>query len=238
MPCTCGSMMSGQRLHAETMAPFSTEMRSAGRPFEIILAVSASVMSTSIGSTPSVIGTFCSPRSSSQLPDHSARRLSLSNAPTYETKPAASMQSPTSETDEPLSFSISLPQRSFSEDEAADEPLGEAEAFHARGGLGLDARLFLGRVLQLVLELLQHLLDNGDLALRGRERRVRRGLGRLGRLKRVHQRLDLDVDPVEAVDVDDPRREIGRGRRTFVVHVLDRELGVVGEDLDPLDLVL
>ena len=109
-------MMSGQRLHAETIAPFSTEMRSAGRPFEIILAVSASVMSTSIGSTPSVIGTLRSPRSSSQLPRHSARRLSLSNAPTYDTKPAASMQSPTSETDEPLSFSISLPQRSFSEE--------------------------------------------------------------------------------------------------------------------------
>ena len=37
MPCSCGSMISGQRLQQVMMAPFSILMRSAGRPSPIIL---------------------------------------------------------------------------------------------------------------------------------------------------------------------------------------------------------
>ena len=56
-PCSCGSIISGQRLHCVTMAPFSKRlMRSAASPSFFHLAKSLSVASTVSGSTPSVSG--------------------------------------------------------------------------------------------------------------------------------------------------------------------------------------
>ena len=81
MPCSCGSMMRGQRLQELMMAPFSREMRSAGRPSLIILAFLPSSVSMSMGSLFSLMGTPLASRSGVHVSCHRRRRKALSKAP-------------------------------------------------------------------------------------------------------------------------------------------------------------
>ena len=60
MPCSCGSIISGKRLELHTIAPFSVETRSEGRPSEFQLAISASSVRILSGSTESDIGILAS----------------------------------------------------------------------------------------------------------------------------------------------------------------------------------
>lgn len=115
MPWVCGSMMSGQRLQLLMMLPFSTLILSLGRPWLIIWDVRLSSVIMSSGSEPGVMGIFFSSRSGIHVVFHSCSLRSASNAPQYDTKPAASMQSPVRVSEVLLSLSISMPQRSFSE---------------------------------------------------------------------------------------------------------------------------
>ena len=57
MPCSCGSIISGQRAQLHTIAPFSTLTRSEGRSSEFHTARSASVVRILSGSAPSERGT-------------------------------------------------------------------------------------------------------------------------------------------------------------------------------------
>lgn len=57
MPCSCGSTTSGQRSQVTTMVAFSTDMRSAGRPWFCQAATSASSVSILRGSRVGVTGT-------------------------------------------------------------------------------------------------------------------------------------------------------------------------------------
>mmetsp|Transcript_7546 Transcript_7546/g.21056 ORF Transcript_7546/g.21056 Transcript_7546/m.21056 type:complete len:203 (+) Transcript_7546:3048-3656(+) len=115
MPCTCGSIIRGHRLQQVIIAPFSVEMRSSGRPSPTMRATCESVTRIGSGSTVSLIGTpFCL-RSSSHVVFHNASRFFWSNAPTYDTKPAATIQSPIRQFVETFISSISRPQRSFSD---------------------------------------------------------------------------------------------------------------------------
>mmetsp|Transcript_6913 Transcript_6913/g.16624 ORF Transcript_6913/g.16624 Transcript_6913/m.16624 type:complete len:215 (-) Transcript_6913:4078-4722(-) len=114
IPCICGSMISGHRLHLEMMAPFSSDTGSSGRPWLIILALSAAVVSWESGEAPAVIGTLRFTRSSTHRVFQRAVRFGWSKAPTYDTKPAAIIQSPTRVPWSRRSLSMSRPQRSFS----------------------------------------------------------------------------------------------------------------------------
>ena len=57
MPCSCGSIISGQRAQLVTMAPFSVETRSAGSCSVFQPAICASVVRTLSGSVESDMGT-------------------------------------------------------------------------------------------------------------------------------------------------------------------------------------
>ena len=57
MPCSCGSIISGQRAQLVAIAPFSTETRSVGRFCPAHVARSASVVRMSSGSQSGDMGT-------------------------------------------------------------------------------------------------------------------------------------------------------------------------------------
>lgn len=67
MPCSCGSIMSGQRAQLHMMAPFSTESESLGSPSLPHRAISVSSVSRLSGRRPSVRGICRSTTSGVQL---------------------------------------------------------------------------------------------------------------------------------------------------------------------------
>ena len=75
-------MRRGQRLQLVMTEPFSIEIRSAGKPSLIILAVLPSVVNMFKGSTLSVIGIERDTKSGIQVSFQRASRFSWSNAPT------------------------------------------------------------------------------------------------------------------------------------------------------------
>ena len=67
IPCSCGSIIKAHRFAAVMMAPFSMDRGSVGRPSIPHCAFSASVVRTSRGTTPAVMGISRSTRSGSHL---------------------------------------------------------------------------------------------------------------------------------------------------------------------------
>mmetsp|Transcript_45988 Transcript_45988/g.143901 ORF Transcript_45988/g.143901 Transcript_45988/m.143901 type:complete len:307 (-) Transcript_45988:395-1315(-) len=115
MPCSCGSMSSGQRVAFVTSAPFSMDLRSAGSDSVIHSAILESVVRMLSGSMLSVMGISRDFRSGSHMVCHSSRRRSAPNAPTYEMNAAESSTSPTRFAFFAESMSTSFSQRIFSD---------------------------------------------------------------------------------------------------------------------------
>mmetsp|Transcript_18183 Transcript_18183/g.40364 ORF Transcript_18183/g.40364 Transcript_18183/m.40364 type:complete len:240 (+) Transcript_18183:173-892(+) len=115
MPCSWGSISNGQRLQLVMMAPFSREMRSAGRPSFCHTAICESFVSTCMGSTLAVSGMSRPMRSCTHTVFQRFRRNSAPKAPMYEVKAAASMTSPARVSSCERRPSTVRPQRSFSE---------------------------------------------------------------------------------------------------------------------------
>mmetsp|Transcript_14429 Transcript_14429/g.26652 ORF Transcript_14429/g.26652 Transcript_14429/m.26652 type:complete len:256 (+) Transcript_14429:149-916(+) len=114
MPWSCGSMISGHLSALLMIAPFSTEIRSAGRPSFCQLATLASSVRTFNGSIPSVSGISLLIRSGSHVFFQSISLKLAPNAPTYETKAALNKTLPLMVTSCLFILSISLLHLTFS----------------------------------------------------------------------------------------------------------------------------
>mmetsp|Transcript_24279 Transcript_24279/g.61130 ORF Transcript_24279/g.61130 Transcript_24279/m.61130 type:complete len:286 (+) Transcript_24279:3014-3871(+) len=95
MPCSWGSMRSGQRLQLAMMAPFCTDTESVGRPCPFQTATSASSHSMARGTMPSVMGILRSVMSLIHWSNTSELRYLALKAPMYDTKAEATSTSPT-----------------------------------------------------------------------------------------------------------------------------------------------
>mmetsp|Transcript_13737 Transcript_13737/g.31798 ORF Transcript_13737/g.31798 Transcript_13737/m.31798 type:complete len:251 (+) Transcript_13737:2960-3712(+) len=114
MPCSCGSIMSGQRLQLQMMAPFCTDTESEGRPSLHHDAISASSVRTSRGSMPSVMGIWRSMMSGIHLSATMVVRKRALKAPMYDTNADAITTSPTRLRSWMANWSSELAQRTFS----------------------------------------------------------------------------------------------------------------------------
>ena len=243
MPCSCGSIISGQRAHDVTIAPFSTETRSVGRFSDAQIARCASVVSMLSGSAPdSDMGHAALGRGD--------RAREVGHVGVVLQREAEALREAARVGDEgrreqhvarqDLELRLQrhdrrLPARALRA-ERRDEAVGEAELALARLALGDDALLLGdgGRVLRLELRdgrLRLGLL--GERRLLGGDRLVELVGRRGGRhALRLDRRVDVPVDG----DVEHKVGQARRGRR-LLGHRLDVEVLLGDQRPDVLEVL-